>query len=378
MLADKIHQWFAHDSILAGWTRLREFVATERSLFDTRERLEQLCGRWQRAGTAREKSRLLLEGFQLDEGRELLSRWGAEALRDKDLDLPAYITTSLRRFKKKQWSRAAAILGGVTVVLALLALGFVQKRSVNLARQISASVQEAEKSRVLLGDGRVYDAVNSATRSYRDYQLAQSRSVLADAILRVSPHVMARYSLPGNSNQTLVWTDENTIGVATGSAAPPENMAIASAKKTPPKILSFSVGSEAGARAFAVREEELPLRVGSGDGNIAVVRYLGRLRSGTTVAVLADGHVAILGSKQAASAASSDDTGVVVRDSPSSVAVGQSGKVVAAVSPPTMSCSPSACHFGTGSYAACPKRKLTGLRATAISINPDESKLAIP
>src|SRR5262249_36097563 len=107
---------FTHDSILTGWTRLKQQIAEEQRLFGARERLEQYCRRWveSSADPKDRRNKLLLEGFPLAEGRELGAKWGASSLSDRQPELPDYIAASDAREKRARrtmqaigWSTAA-------------------------------------------------------------------------------------------------------------------------------------------------------------------------------------------------------------------------------------------------------------------------------
>jgi WD40 repeat protein len=208
---------FTHDSLLVGWTRLKDQIAEEQRLFAARERLEDDCSRWKQESADGERNRFLLKGFALAEGQELLAKWGADALRDTHFELPEYITASDSH--EKLTRRITQAIGwGLAAVFALFSvLLFDQwQRTVRAQKETQASLWIAQ-SQANLREQNITGALENADRAFRSLPTEQSRSTLFSALMEISPHLVTVTELGSETTSALAWTNATTVGLALGS-----------------------------------------------------------------------------------------------------------------------------------------------------------------
>jgi WD40 repeat protein len=217
IISDRGELRFSHDSLLTSWDRLKEQIAEEQRLLEARERLEGYCERWEKAPSGRSKKNRLLQGFALAEGRELLTKWGADALKDKQADLPAYISASDEREKRVRWVTQAVgwciafVLAGFSLVL------FDQlQRTAQAQKETQASLWIAQ-SEADLRNGNVASAIDLADRAFTSVPTEQSRSTLLSALMQVSPHLVSAIPLKGEVSSALTWLDDTTLASASAS-----------------------------------------------------------------------------------------------------------------------------------------------------------------
>ena len=212
IISDRGELRFAHDRLLAGWSRLKDQIAEEQRLFAARERQEQYCARWIDAA----RNDYWLEGFALAEGRELLAKWGAAGLSDKQPELPAYIAASDRRERRSRlimqavgWSVAAvfAVAAGLMLVL--------WQQTLRAQKETQASLWIAQ-SQGYLRDGNIAAAVDRADRAFTSVPTEPHRSTLLSTLLELAPHLVSITRL-GKASEALAWTDGTTLAVAAGS-----------------------------------------------------------------------------------------------------------------------------------------------------------------
>src|SRR5262249_41290493 len=190
IISDRGELRFTHDSILTGWARLKDQIAEEQRLFGARERLEQYCRRWMDAAHARANTRakLLLDGFPLAEGNELLAKWGAGALSDRQPSLPAYIMASDARQKRTRriaqaigWS-VAAVFAGLSILL------YEQWQSTERAKRETEVSLLIAKSQSYLRDRQAALAIESADRAFSGPPSERKRAALPSGPLGTPPH----------------------------------------------------------------------------------------------------------------------------------------------------------------------------------------------
>ncbi len=205
VISDQGEMKIAHDTLLTGWNRLAEQIATEQRLFEARDRLEQLCRLWVQGEKGENRPRrLLLEGFTLAEGRELLAKWGKAALDDKQSGLSSFILASdrLERRRRRTTQGVAWVLALVFGALAL------QWYSNWLQAEVALAIA---KSREALRDNQVETAIGHAADAFNWMPHEPSRSALGAAIAELSPHLMATFDIGANAAAELTWLDRDTI-----------------------------------------------------------------------------------------------------------------------------------------------------------------------
>lgn len=198
---------FAHESILTGWTLLKEQISKERRLYISRELLERLCSEWPDPETGKKRSNRLLEGFPLAEGRQLLAEWDEKSLAGRQPDLPAFIAASISRDRWKSAGRYAA----VAAVVAGIGLGAFVYNSLQRTKIEAAASSAIARSRADLRDGSVTSAVEFARTAFQLLPSEQSRSTLAAALLDVSPHLFATFDVGTEVAPVIAWTGDNAV-----------------------------------------------------------------------------------------------------------------------------------------------------------------------
>lgn len=106
----------AHEALINHWTRAREQINRDRRDLETRARLEEDELLW-RAAPPAEKSARLLEGLALEEGKDLVEKWGDELPQS----LKDYIEESYKAATRRR-RRSFRILTAVAAVMAVLAV----------------------------------------------------------------------------------------------------------------------------------------------------------------------------------------------------------------------------------------------------------------
>src|SRR5262249_33943617 len=219
IISDRGELRFTHDSLLTGWARLKDQIAEEQRLFGARERLEQYCDRWVESAKEpkRARNQLLLEGFPLAEGRELLAKWGAAGLTDQQHELPAYIKASEKRDKQARLTRHGIALSVVAILTAVPILLYFQQQSTKRAQQESEASLWVAQSQSYLRDRNVAAALDYADRAFKSVPTPLSRSTLLTALMETSPHKVRVTSVGPETAEALAWIDSDTLAFASGS-----------------------------------------------------------------------------------------------------------------------------------------------------------------
>ncbi len=200
----------AHESLITGWSRLHELIEGERQLFESRDRLLPYFHRYrdvpERPRTARRP--LLLTGFQLAEGRQLLAEWGREGLADTDPGLPGFIEASIAR---DRWKRRRTILAGWVIALVLAGLSYAMYSlwtREEIARRHSDASLKVVQSQNALREGNVYEAVAFAGKGFDLRPSEETRSALWTALMETSPHLASVIPAAGTA---LAWLDDHRV-----------------------------------------------------------------------------------------------------------------------------------------------------------------------
>ncbi|WP_376988136.1 NACHT and WD repeat domain-containing protein [Bosea sp. R86505] len=217
---------FAHEFILTGWDRLRTLISDERRLYEARERIEDACRRWNDA-TGKALARgdgLLLAGLELAEGRDLLMRWGADSLNDKQANLSDFIAAS-DALERRGRSRAVMVAAAAAACFALAAvlMGLLWRDADAAKKQAEVALVEAAaqrtkaasslavaESRLRLSEGDLPTAAGWAVQAYELLPTVESRSALFQVGIEVSPFLEAilpkKYYPP-----SMIWLDNDTF-----------------------------------------------------------------------------------------------------------------------------------------------------------------------
>lgn len=354
IVADQGDLRFAHESILTGWTLLKDQISKERRLIISRELLERLCGEWRDPETGKKQSSRLLEGFPLAEGRQLAAEWDEKSLAGKQPDLPAFIAASIRRDKWKSVGRYAAVATGVM----LMAVGAYIFDNLRRARIEAQAATDMARSRADLRDGNVISAVDSALKAFQALPSDQSRSALAAALLDVSPHLSATFDIGVEVRPVIEWIDDNALAYVPVSGA---------------EIRTLDTGgSQTSTQAPRFTLPELIQKATDRRAAIVAMRALSAKR---VIAVFGEGTLALL---DAAAAPRLHSMQKGTLSAAPSVSIGARGGLIVTVNQDdgivvATECPVEPSQAGPG----CTNRTLTGIKGQVVAVSPDEKRFAV-
>jgi WD40 repeat protein len=170
----------AHDALLQGWPRLRDWLEEDQATLVLHRQLAEDAARWRETGKA---SSRLYRGVRLAAAEQAARVWQADPGRYPALagDEAGFLRASGRAAARARWRRrvlAAALAAGVVAALAGAGL------AVRSARNTAGQLRTADLS------GRL--AAQSTALDDRDPVTA---ALLAGAAWRIAPTAQARYSL---------------------------------------------------------------------------------------------------------------------------------------------------------------------------------------
>ncbi len=167
----------AHEALINHWTRAKEQIARDRRDLETRARLEEDETVWRQAQGA-EKAERLLDGLSLEEGKDLVAKWGDEL----PPELKEFIEVSRKASSAKR-NRRFRVLVGVAASMAVLAVAAgatglyavgqnaalveqtrVAEEQKGIAQEQSARAV-AESERAVAAEGRALEQLNETLRS---------------------------------------------------------------------------------------------------------------------------------------------------------------------------------------------------------------------
>jgi WD40 repeat protein len=361
IISDRGELRFTHDSILVGWARLKEQIAEERRLFAARERLEQYCRRWVESSAEPKgsRSKLLLEGFALAGGRELVAKWGAASLTDKQPELPAYIAASDAREKRARRAMQAIGWSIAAVFFVLAAVLFDQWQTAKQAQKETEASLSIARSQSYLRDGKIAWALDQAARAFKSVPSEESRSTLLSSLMEVSPHLAAVASLGSDTAQALAWIDGATLAFASGSR----------------QLRAFApLKSQGGQDSGSWSLPELKRKQELGR---AVVRILQPLGPDRMLAIFDEGSIGLIerGAKAARVQAHAEETSL--NPTAHAAAAGSSGStiVIAAVDE---AITLLRCNWAlVQTTVPCQPTALREARGRAVAISADERRIAV-
>jgi WD40 repeat protein len=360
IISDRGELRFTHESILTGWGRLKEQIAEEQRLFGARERLEQYCRRWVEAppSPAGDRRRLLLDGFPLAEGRELIAKWGASALSDRQPALPAYIAASDARQKQARRIMQAIAWSVATVFAVLSVLLFNQWQDTLRAQKATEASLLIAQSQSHIRDGNGTAAANEAGRAFKLVPSTASRSALLQALMEISPHLTAVMALGADTGEALAWTSADNLDVARGAGRL--------------RTLDFTKPGQ------AVGGWDLPVIKRRQDGNRSVVRALSPLGTERIIVIFDEGSVGVYQRETKALQLQAPQRDISVNPTAHAVAVAHSGGlIVLATAEETIIL--YRCHWDVSPRVSsiCEAAPLGEARGRAVAISPDERRIAV-
>ena len=210
LMSDRGQVRIAHETLITGWSRLSDLIEKDRQLFEARNRLLPYFRRFQAASNIprSERHKLLLTGFQLAEGQELLSKWGAASLADTEPELPAFITASIRR--EKRIRRRNYMVGwSVAAIFAVLAFQMYSfwMRAETAKRESDAALLVVQSQRALR-DGDITAALDFGLKSYDTLENAKTRSAAFHALMELSPNL---HAIRPSTAEALTWLDDDRV-----------------------------------------------------------------------------------------------------------------------------------------------------------------------
>lgn len=220
----------AHESLIGGWARLSDILRDERRLFEVRERLDAMSRRWSeiQAAESRSRRRRLLTGFPLEEGRDLLAKWGEQILSATAPDLPAFIAASDRRDRARRRIFLLS-LGATAAVIAAIATVAVWFRAESETAARSAEVRlHLARAESALRERNWDAAVAISGHALALEDSPETRSMAYAALSEHSPYferlvghgvVDGKWTRPGELS---LLESSGALSVIDGAAQPPD------------------------------------------------------------------------------------------------------------------------------------------------------------
>ncbi|MCC6918809.1 MAG: hypothetical protein IT548_06365 [Alphaproteobacteria bacterium] len=160
----------AHEALINHWARAREQINRDRRDLETRARLEEDEALW-RAAPANEKLERLLDGLALEEGKDLVGKWGDELPQS----LKDFIEES-RKVSSRKRNRRFRIAMGVAAAMAVLAVGAV---ILGIWAMRQSAIAEAESTRAVAAEAQTDAQLKETQRGTA--RLIYTQSVTASA-----------------------------------------------------------------------------------------------------------------------------------------------------------------------------------------------------
>lgn len=220
LTSDEGRMRISHESLLTGWDRLQRQIADDGRLLQIRDRLAQMHSRY--AAEPGRNRALLLTGFPLAEGRELLTAWGTDGVADKDPGLPAYINRSVSADRTRRWSRIGAGLAAVCVIIGAVAMLLRQQALTEDAAQEAALRLQIGNAETAMRNLDFDRATGTALAAYQLEDRVETRSSLLGAIAATSPYLQQTIAvqataIAASDDMTWIATEDALIEVATSS-----------------------------------------------------------------------------------------------------------------------------------------------------------------
>jgi WD40 repeat protein len=257
---------------------------------------------------------------------------------------------------------AGAVASSLAAVIAIaLVLGFQawQQRqgALRAQKQAEVSLLIAQSQTNWATSGNITRALEQAERAYKLIPTAASRSALLEVLGEISPHVKRVVPFDDGPAQTLAWTSDDRLDVATASW----------------RLLTFDVTSPTERRdAWILPSIKRP------EGNPSFVRALARLDSERMVAVFDQGSIGLYRRGSTTMALHAPQQGISVDAIQHTAAVSASGTLIAlatADGPIFL----YRCNWGKAgqSTSPCSSGQLGDVRGRVVAISPDETRVAV-
>ena len=208
-----------------AWPRAREAAQASREFYRVRADVEDALRRWQQYGRA--EDRLIQPGVPLAEAEKLVADFGTEL----PSELTGYVKASRKRASRRQRLYGLAAIVFFLVALAAVAGGILaylaQQEALRAEARTRAALTQAQASLLVansrsdLRDGRVSSAIDHAAKAFKLLPSETSRSVLASALLELSPHLRASFDIGSDGAEAIAWTGPDSVAFAPAKAGAP-------------------------------------------------------------------------------------------------------------------------------------------------------------
>jgi WD40 repeat protein len=194
----------AHEALLRKWPRLTAWLDAERDFIIGRKQLGEALLEWQRAPMP-QKDAALLRGLRLSRAREWLNdhRYALGEAEQRYIEASiASDAAEQHRNSRRRWIAASSAVAALGLGL-VAALFFYESDVANKRAKAAALAVEA---RAWLSQGRSIEALAPAARATEIGPSSETRSVLLESVLAVSPHLERILPAPGLKPSSLAWS----------------------------------------------------------------------------------------------------------------------------------------------------------------------------
>lgn len=349
---------FAHESLLRQWPPLTAWLNAAEDDLRVVDSIERAADEWLHSGQGQawldHRADRLAAAERVAGDPDFRRRLGKTRI-DYLNACRARETRRRRVARAVRWSLVAA-----GVIAAALAFQAWQQRQQTLRAQreveVSLLIAQSQTNRVIYGN--ITRAVEQAERAYKLIPSAASRSALLEALMEISPHVKGVIPFEIDPGQTLAWTSDDRLGVATGSG----------------RLLTYDVSKPADPSDAS----DLPAIKRPQDGNRSFVRALAQLGSGRMIAVFDEGSIGIYRRDSSAMEVQPPRQEISVNPIQHAVAISGSGALIALATADSAivlyRCDWSVPRRSTPHCEAAP---LGDVHGRAVSVSPDETRVAV-
>jgi WD40 repeat protein len=350
----------AHESVLRQWPPLTAWLQADADDLRAVETIERAADEWKQNGKQPawldHLSDRLAAAERVAAHGDFRRRLGVERI--------AYLAACRARERHRR-RIAQAIAWSVAAVFAVFSslLGLEWRSTLKAQSETQAALLIAQ-SDLDLGNGNVPLAIDRAGRAFKSVPSVASRSALLQALMEVSPHLMAAITLDGYPGQAMAWTSDARLDFATGSG----------------HLRTLDVAHPSG----AAEAWDLPIITRVQDGNRSVVRALSPLGTDRMIVVFDEGTVGVYHRGSKATRMQGPKQEISVNPMQHAVAVTQSGALIALATTDEVivlyRCDWSA---PTSSLPACEviflgeTTPLGKARGRVVAISPDEKRIAV-
>jgi WD40 repeat protein len=407
----------AHEALLTHWGRAADWISERRTDLQLEERLEADAARWFAAALPDKPSLLRPAGLPLSEAEDLLRRRGDEltkiaisfiemstaaeierqaGIREREVESERLgrqaaeqaeelahqqaraaeqgRQLAAQRAHAAELSKAAAeerlgaarklavgaiAFGILTMVLVLMYFAKEAARNEMALSQKQAEVSLwIARSQSELSERRIAPAIQNAYRAFKELPQPASRSALLGALREVSPHLLGTVSLNGGLGQALTWVHHDNIALAVD------------------RDFFWHALSNQGPLGPASPHASRP------DPNVpessSYIRSMQLIADGHLMIVLDDGRVSIITPGEIGMHLLFVPRTETVEPTGHAAAIGHTGSfVVAATTDAGVQLTKCNLHPEAGAAISCEGGPLTSIRARAVAISPDETRIVV-